>query len=281
MLSALLDSLCEQTTNDLFTYSVLIVDNDLDMSAEEVSRTYREKSTLRIVYYVERTKGIPFARNRAITEARGSLLAFIDDDEIAGPTWLATLHEALYTHQVAGALGPVKPRFITPPPEWIQKSRFFERPMLETGTVLEWSDTRTGNVLIWRSLFEDAQNRFDVNIGHGEDKDFFRRMMLKGHRFIWSNEAVVYEIEPPERFRRSYFLKRALVRGSYYFARATNKPMQIGTSLVTLCVHCMSLPIVSLFGQHHLMRSLVKICDHAGCIIGAFGIRPDRYFEHG
>ena len=48
----------------------------------------------------------------------------------------------------------------------------------------------------------------------GEDQDFFRRMIEKGHKFIWCDEAVAYESVPPIRWKRSVMLKRALLRGA-------------------------------------------------------------------
>ena len=35
----------------------------------------------------------------------------------------------------------------------------------------------------------------------------------QGHYFVWCNEAPVYETVPPERWKKSVILKRALLRG--------------------------------------------------------------------
>ena len=280
VLAQLLSALAQQDTLDQFTYSIVIIDNGSEKSAQQVVRNYQETARMRVDYYMEAVKGIPVARNRAITESRGNLLAFIDDDEFPNGDWLLTLFTAMRKYNVAGVLGPVKARFVTPPPRWILKCKLFERPSFETGTILNWPDTRTGNVLLQQYLFEDKDSLFNPKIGHGEDKDFFRRMMRKGHAFVWCDEAAVYEIEPPERLKRSYFLKRALIRGSYYVARATCRPGQILKSLFALAAYIAALPVLSLFGQHLLMKSLIGICDHAGCLIGACGLKPEKYFKH-
>ena len=47
----------------------------------------------------------------------------------------------------------------------------------------------------------------------GEDQDFFRRMIDRGHVFVWCDEAVAYEVVPPVRWRRTFMLRRALLRG--------------------------------------------------------------------
>jgi len=280
MLAQLLSFLANQDTLGLFTYSILVIDNDSEMSGATAVRHFQKQVPVQVDYYMEAAKGIPMARNRAITESGGNLLAFIDDDEFPNGDWLLTLFTAMRKYNAAGVLGPVKARFVTPPPRWILKCKLFERPSFETGTILNWPDTRTGNVLLQQYLFEDKDSLFNPKIGHGEDKDFFRRMMGKGHAFVWCDEAAVYEIEPPERLKRSYFLKRALIRGSYYFARATCRPAQILKSLIALAAYSAALPVLSLFGHHLLMKSLIGICDHAGCLIGACGLKPEKYFKH-
>jgi len=279
MLAQLLKALACQQSSDAFTYSIVVIDNDATGSASEVVKAFQDETSIRVHYSIEAVRGIPVARNRAISEAGGNLVAFIDDDELPNRDWLDRLFATMREYRVAGVLGPVKPHFLTTPPEWVLKSRLFERSTFRTGTVLTWRDTRTGNVLLRRDLFADTDNLFNADIGHGEDKDFFRRMIEKGHSFVWCDEATVYEIEPPERCRRSYFLRRALVRGSYYVARATNRPLQITKSAFTLGVYCAALPMLSLFGQPLLMKSLIKICESLGCLIGACGLRLEHEFS--
>ena len=116
----------------------------------------------------------------------------------------------------AGILGPVIPYFEDAPPRWIIKGKLCERPRLKNGTIIESTMyTRTGNVLISKRTFEGDKEPFDPVFGRtgGGDVDFFRRKMEKGYMFVWCDEAIVYETVPPERQKRSYFLKRAFTRG--------------------------------------------------------------------
>src|SRR5690348_16916466 len=215
MLSGLLKTLERLETEGRFTYSVLVIDNDPNMSARPVADEFRRISAVPIDYHMETSKGIPVARNRAVTEAKGTFIAFVDDDEFTTPDWLVRLYTTARDLGVAGVLGPVRPHFPVAPPDWIVKAGIFNRPSFKTGTKLDWPDTRTGNVLLNREIFSDPRNLFNPKIGHGEDKDFFRRMIGQGYSFVWCEEAAVYETEPAERLKRAYFLKRALIRGSY------------------------------------------------------------------
>jgi len=197
-LQRLLNELACQRTDGVFSYSVVVVDNDCNKSAQSVVESFRQASSLEILYCVEPEQSIAMARNRAVENAKGDFIAFIDDDEFPGDKWLLTLVTAFHELKADGILGPVLPYYETPPPQWIIKGKFHERPSHETGTVLPWPKTRTGNVLLKRDIFNNKDNMFKTEFGSGgEDRDFFRRMIRLGFRFVWCNEAPVYESIPP------------------------------------------------------------------------------------
>ncbi len=87
MLAQLLSFLANQDTLGLFTYSILVIDNDSEMSGATAVRHFQKQVPVQVDYYMEAAKGIPMARNRAITESGGNLLAFIDDDEFPNGDW--------------------------------------------------------------------------------------------------------------------------------------------------------------------------------------------------
>src|SRR3954468_12143650 len=80
-LRRLLAELDTQETDGLFTYSVVIADNDRDESARRVVDERTVTSTLQVSYCVEPRQNIALTRNKAIEHAHGDFIAFIDDDE--------------------------------------------------------------------------------------------------------------------------------------------------------------------------------------------------------
>jgi glycosyltransferase involved in cell wall biosynthesis len=63
--------------------------------------------------------GLTPARLRGITEARGEVLVFVDDDNILVPDYLSNaLARFRASPRLAAAGGPVSPEFETPPPAW-------------------------------------------------------------------------------------------------------------------------------------------------------------------
>jgi succinoglycan biosynthesis protein ExoM len=275
LLQRLLESLTRQDTSGSFTISVVVADNDAAQSAREVVAEFAATAALEVVYCVEPRQNIALVRNKALECARGELIAFIDDDEFPEEDWLARLREVCDQHSVAGVLGPVKPHFEDDPPAWIINGGFCERPEYITGTILEWWQGRTGNVLFRREILQGVEQPFQPKFGTGgEDQDFYRRMMERGCVFIWCNEAVAYETVPPARWKRSYMFKRALLRGRNSLKHSKNRGAMIGKSVVAVPLYLLSLPVTLLGGHHWFMRNSVKLCDHLGRILTLLGINP-------
>jgi succinoglycan biosynthesis protein ExoM len=268
-----LAEIARQDTNGRFTYSIVVADNDTLQSAEPVVAAFRASCSIEIVYCVEPEQNISLARNKALENTRGDYVAFIDDDEFPSQNWLVTLLTLCEERGADGALGPVRPYFDYPPPKWIIRGRFCERPEHTTGLLLHWRQTRTGNVMFRRQILNGIETPFMQEFGNGgEDQDFFRRMIQMGHRFIWCNEAIVHEIVPPERWKRSYMFRRALLRGQN--ERLLLNPHSIAKSSLAVLLYPMILPFLFLAGQHLFMRYSIRLLDHAGKLLGAIGLRP-------
>jgi succinoglycan biosynthesis protein ExoM len=274
LLKRLLTKLEEQETEDLFDYSIVIVDNDSSESAREPVDSYIRKSKRSISYYVETEKNIALTRNKAWKNAKGEFVAFIDDDEYPVTNWLKSLLETYNANSVGGVLGPVVPYFEQEPPEWIIKGGIFERPRHETGFGIGLSEARTGNVLLSRKVLVVAEG-FSADFGTGgEDVDFFRRVMDKGTKFIWCDEAVAYELVPPARCTRSYLLRRALLRGKNSFKQQGGNTNNLIKSIVAVPLYGLALPFLYIAGHHHFMEYLIKTCDHAGRLLALIGLNP-------
>jgi len=212
-LERLLKELGRQETEGLFTYSIVVADNDEWRSAEPVVSEFAASSSITVKYCLEPRQNIARARNKAVENAKGDFVAFIDDDEFPTKEWLLTLFVICRQYGVAGVLGPVKPYFEKEPPTWVVKGKFYERPSYPTGFVIDWRKGRTGNVLLTRQVFEVGGESFRPDFRTGEDQDFFRRMIARGHTFIWCNEAVAYEVVPPMRWESRFMLRRGFAPG--------------------------------------------------------------------
>jgi glycosyltransferase involved in cell wall biosynthesis len=273
LLRRLLVALGDQKADNLFTYSVSVVDNDSSRSAEAVVHQCASELRLPIEYSVEPRQNISLARNKAVETARGDYVALIDDDEFPIERWLINLFIDCERLRADGVLGPVKPHFDQQPPAWVVRGSFYERERLATGQTLRWSQCRTGNALLQRYVFTGDQLPFRPELRGGEDRDFFRRKIEHGYRFVWCSEAIVYEVVPPVRWKRRFMLRRALLRGAV--ARATRPgPIDILKSGIAVLAYTAALPFSLLCGQHRFMDVLIRLFDHAGKLLAMVHLNP-------
>src|SRR4030095_15737806 len=106
LLAQLLGALDVQRTEDRFTYSVVVADNDHGESARPVVGEFAGRASITVSYCVEPRQNIALARNRAVDNASGDFIAFIDDDEEPVADWLLHLHGTVIAYGADGAIGP-------------------------------------------------------------------------------------------------------------------------------------------------------------------------------
>jgi glycosyltransferase involved in cell wall biosynthesis len=274
LLRRLLGELSAQDTGGLFKYSIVVADNDHLQSAKRLVSDFAALTSVPVKYCVEPQQSIALARNKAVENVDGDFVAFIDDDEFPGKDWLLNLLKTSREYKADGVLGPVKRHFDEKPPNWIAKSKFYERPTYPTGFVLGWRQGRSGNLFLKSEMFTAPIQPFNPEFRTGEDQDFLRRMMENGRVFVWCNEAVVFEVVPPIRWKRTFILKRALLRGAMEPKVATFGVRDIARSALAVPIYVVALPFALVLGQHRFMTLLVKLFDHVGKLLALFGINP-------
>jgi succinoglycan biosynthesis protein ExoM len=273
LLKRLLEELGRQETDGLFTYSIVVADNDESQSAKSVVAEFAASSVVPVTYCVQPQRNIALTRNKSVAEAKGDFIAFIDDDEFPTPQWLLTLLTACGKYNADGVLGPVMPYFDENTPRWIVDGGFYDRPTHPSGMRLEWSQTRTGNVLVKSSLFAEGL-RFNPEFLAASDQEFFRSAMAKGRVFGWCNEAVVYEVIPPKRCKRSFLVRKALFKGAFSRRIMGSSLGPFLVSFIAAPAYVIALPFALVTGQARFMKYTFKLCYHVGRLIALLGINP-------
>ncbi len=278
LLARCLEALQSQESSG-FAYSIIVVDNDIEQSARQLVHKLRQQSPVDLCYDVEPVQNISLSRNRAIANSQTDLIAFIDDDEFPEPTWLLKLINTYNKYSADGVLGPVIPFYEGTPPKWLVKSGLCVRNSYQTGTILSNSKyMRTGNFLFGRHILGSDVTPFNTRFGltGGEDADFFARMLRMGWSFVWCKEARVYEEVPVERQKRSYFVRRAFIRG--VTSADQEFFMSVGTlkSIAAVTVYSLGLPVLLAAGHHLFMKYFIKNCDHIAKLLAYGGIKLAR-----
>lgn len=215
-----LQGLCAQRRLAGVAVDVVVVDNDAAGSARAVVEAARPASPWGLRYVIEPRPGVASARNRCLAEAQSEWIAFVDDDEVPEPDWLAALLGVRQASAADAVFGAVVPQFAAPLPGWAANGALYTKRRFATGSVIGWEATYTANVLLSRRLLCLAGGAFDERFASsgGEDTLLFRRAARAGAKLVWCDEAVVHEHVPRARLRLSWLLRRAF-RGGQNWVR--------------------------------------------------------------
>jgi glycosyltransferase involved in cell wall biosynthesis len=218
-----LASLAGLETGGRFSYEVLVVDN---ASTDETPAVVEEAAPgypVPFRWVREARPGVACARNRGIREARGTWVAFFDDDQVADPRWLAELW-ALAHEKGARCVGGAN-RLLLPPGGPRELSDPCRGLLGQSGRCdgprryHRRCAPGTGNLLIQRSVF-DQVGAFNEDLREaGEDADLFRRVHAAGIDAWHAPRAISNHVVPAYRLTEKYLRWKALLNGGHVARR--------------------------------------------------------------
>ena len=194
---------------------LVVVDNDAAPSGRPVVEALAADAPFPVVYVHEPQAGVANARNAAMEQARGQLIAFLDDDEEAPPRWLAALVAVQARFDADVVFGPVRARA---PASVARHRRYLEQFFSRSDPAPEGPIDHyygCGDSLVRRAALADPLRPFSParNQSGGEDDLLFGAMQREGRRFAWAPEAWVWEDPASERLSLRYTIPRAFVYG--------------------------------------------------------------------
>lgn len=179
-------------------WEVLVIDNGSGETTREAVRHVRDTTSLPLRYVVEERPGLSRARNRALDEARGEILAFTDDDCRVAPDWLKRLSESFSREPspefVCGRVAPAEGAGDRVPSTGESPSRWCGSPADLLGLCMG------ANMAFVRGVV-DQVGRFDCRLGAGsplhaaEDTDYLYRGRMAGCRVLFAPEVLVHHDE--------------------------------------------------------------------------------------
>jgi glycosyltransferase involved in cell wall biosynthesis/GT2 family glycosyltransferase len=198
---------------------VLVIDHAPEL-LEEVRRLWPD---LKIVANRER-QGLSGARNTGVEEAGGEVVAFLDDDAIAAPDWLARLAAAYADPDVLGAGGSVHPRWVEGKPGWFPSEFDWVIGCTHSGMPRETEPVRNlvganmsfrrGPLLEVGGFSHDLGRVGTLPVGC-EETDLSIRVHQRWPtaEILYDPAAEVEHVVPPARGKISYFLDRCRAEG--------------------------------------------------------------------
>jgi len=166
-------------------------------------------------------RGASGARNTGAAATATELVAFLDDDAVADPGWLAALVEAATQPGVVGAGGFVRPEWAAGAPPWFPGEFAWVVGATHDGSPTVRTPVRNGwaeNMIVRRDAFV-AVGGFRTGFGkvgahsRPEDTDLCIRLQAAGGTWLFEPAARVAHHVPAERSTPGFFLRRCYHEG--------------------------------------------------------------------
>ena len=233
-LAVALESVAASQVPEAVDWEVLVIDNNSKDQTREVVEAFIQKYPGRFRYFFEVRQGKSCALNSGIREARGEILAFMDDDVTVDPNWLYELVKPLSDPQLAGTGGRVYLPNDFSPPSWMaiegQNSLVSILALFDLGPDSgPIAKPPVGNNMAFRKAIFTKYGGFRTDLGptpgseiRHEDTEFGSRVLKGGEKILYVPSAIVRHAIPERRLKKEYFLAyhydfgRALIRVKGY-----------------------------------------------------------------
>ncbi|HEV8581917.1 MAG TPA: glycosyltransferase [Thermoanaerobaculia bacterium] len=204
-------------------WEVLIVDNRSTDDTLKVAHEIARRSPDRVRVIEERELGLSASRNAGIREARGDIIAFIDDDAFPESGWLRTLVEVLQQGDALVAGGPVEPWFQAELPAWFGDRYQPYLAAWDRGTEvhsLTYNDYPRGNNIAFRRVVFERYGYFSRHLGRTgssllscEETELCLRVERGGDRILYAPGARIRHLTVTDRLTPEWLARRFFAQG--------------------------------------------------------------------
>ena len=230
-----LSCLARQTLSpDLF--EIIVVDNkSTDSTAAIIQKFIAEHPGLNIRYVPEPNKGLSFARNRGIQEARSSVITYIDDDAEASPGFLQSIVEFMETDKTAvGIGGKVIPKYSeSDEPKWMSKYLNGFVGLMDYGPSLKRFDNTMKypagcNMTYTKEILQKAGGFNNQLTFRSDDKYIFSQVSKLSDKIYYLPAALLYHNIDTDRLSFTNFKKLFLKSGNEEKIRVRSENGTVG-----------------------------------------------------
>ena len=203
-------------------YEVIVVDNNSTDNVIELLAAYKAAHPdYNFSYYTETNQGVAHTRTRCAKEAKGEIIAYLDDDSTAEPGWLkgmATFFDE--QPEVYSVGGKISPLFLTGIPNWFSKyfwglvGSFDQGPQVKQ---LKGERYPCGANMAFRKAAFDKIGYFNTALGRSgkgllatEEKDIYKRVLAAGYKVYYLPHVSVIHAVEANKFDVNYVKRNSM-----------------------------------------------------------------------
>ncbi|WP_300425310.1 glycosyltransferase family 2 protein [uncultured Hyphomonas sp.] len=278
-----LRSLDRQTLPDGVSARAIVIDNDETPSARDRVEAIAANLSMPVKYIHAPANNISIARNAGLDAATAQWIAFIDDDEVAEPDWLASLLQMARVNSLDAVFGPAIAVYPETAPNWMRQQDYHSNVPVRRGGVVQTG--HTCNALMRASSPIVKGQRFLIEKGNtgGEDTEFFFRLWYAGAKFGISEAAIVHEAVDPKRLDSEWIRQRKFRSGmsfGYHSLTTRNTVTLTITVLASLAkiVFCYAMAGIFFWSTQKRNFWAMRGVFHRGWLASAFSTKePELY----
>jgi GT2 family glycosyltransferase len=200
---------------------VVVIDKNVSLHRQmESDAKLHDWSNVKLIFNKE-LKGLSYARNVGIKESNGDIIALIDDDAMADPTWTQTIVASFAEDERIGAItGLTIPQWESNG-SWLPKELYWMISCSYVTAATTYEVERSfGTNMAFRRAVLDQIGLFDERLGlqgkkwiGGEDTELVWRVKQAGFKILCNPDVKVFHAIPEKRLELSALLKRAFAGG--------------------------------------------------------------------
>ncbi len=279
-LSGCLSSLESQC--DEGSVEVLVVDNNSSDATSSIAHGFTERLQ-NFRYIFEGEQGLSHARNRAIREARGEIVAYIDDDAKAYRDWAGVIVKFFETHPDASGVGGQHKGFsLVPIPKWFPKE-FGSRSLGDETRLLRKGEWISGLNMAFKKSALIGVGGFDTSIGmtgekvsYGEETQLVLIMLRCAMQIYYCAEMCVDHAILPHKLKLRWLLRSNFANG--YDAVSTFSYSGSAVRYLPKVAHSLRRSLILFlrskerYLKTRLYRSMAPLCWDLGFFVKLMGL---------
>ncbi|MBD2196494.1 MULTISPECIES: hormogonium polysaccharide biosynthesis glycosyltransferase HpsE [Calothrix] len=220
-LPELLERLRNQLYTETFVWEIIVVDNNSTDNTAVLIKNYQAgwECPYPLKYCFEAKQGAGYARKRAVEEAKGKFIGFLDDDNYPVSNWVAVAYAFGQKYPQAGAYGSqIHPDWEVEPPKDFQRIAPF-LAITERGNLPLLYEPHqrllppsAGLVIRREAWLKSIPNqmiltgRVSNNTLTGEDLEMLSYLQKFGWEIWYNPEMEIYHKIPSWRLQREYLI---------------------------------------------------------------------------